>query len=116
MGLKRGDLVYVVLGSKSWGSEQRGTRPAVVIQNDVGNKFSPTIIVAFITSKTKANLPTHVEIKVNALEQDSIIMLEQVRTLDKGRVLEKVGALDSATLAKVNKALLISLGLKGGDY
>ena len=109
----RGDMFYANLG-RGIGSEQKGYRPVLVIQNDVGNKFSPTVIVAAITSKmTKAKLPTHVKIdcdKCNIIK-DSIILLEQLRTIDKKRLKDKVCHLDSEMLKIVEKALLISLEL-----
>lgn len=109
----KGDIFYADL-SPTRGSEQGGIRPVVIIQNDVGNKYSPTVIVAAITSQiNKAKLPTHVPISSEAygLCRDSIILLEQVRTIDKERLKEKISALSAADLRKVNKALLISLKL-----
>jgi len=111
--VKRGDIYYADL-SPVIGSEQGGIRPVLVVQNDVGNKYSPTIIVAAITSQiNKAKLPTHVEI--NALEygltKDSVVLLEQVRTIDKRRLREKIGHFDEEKMNKVNDALLISFGL-----
>ena len=113
MIVKRGDIYYADL-SPVIGSEQGGIRPVLVVQNDVGNKYSPTIIVAAITSQiNKAKLPTHVEI--NALEygltKDSVVLLEQVRTIDKRRLREKIGHFDEEKMNKVNDALLISFGL-----
>jgi mRNA interferase MazF len=95
------------------GSEQGGLRPVLIIQNDIGNKHSPTIIAAAITSQiNKAKLPTHIEIKGEkfGLNKDSVILLEQIRTLDKRRLREKIGELDAQTMESVNKAILISLG------
>jgi mRNA interferase MazF len=95
------------------GSEQGGLRPVLIIQNDIGNKHSPTIIAAAITSQiNKAKLPTHIEIKGEkfGLNKDSVILLEQIRTLDKRRLREKIGELDAETMESVNKAILISLG------
>lgn len=112
--VKRGDVFYANL-NPIVGSEQGGTRPVVVIQNDIGNHYSPTTIVAAITSRIKrAKLPTHVEIGVeeSGLEVDSVILLEQVRTIDKMRLKEKVSHLDDALMEKVDRALSISLGLE----
>jgi mRNA interferase MazF len=111
--VRRGDIFYADL-SPVIGSEQGGIRPVLVVQNDVGNKYSPTIIVAAITSQiNKAKLPTHVEI--NALEygltKDSVVLLEQIRTIDKRRLREKIGHFDEEKMNKVNEALLISFGL-----
>jgi len=111
--VNRGDVFYADLNPVI-GSEQGGVRPVVVIQNDIGNKYSPTIIVAAITSKiNKAKLPTHVEIpaKISSLKKDSVILLEQIRTLDKKRLQRKVTSLGENTIKKVNKAIEISLGL-----
>lgn len=113
MDVNRGDVFYADLNPVI-GSEQGGVRPVVVIQNDIGNKYSPTIIVAAITSKIdKAKLPTHVEIptEVSSLKKDSVILLEQIRTLDKKRLQRKVTSLEEQTIKKVNKAIEISLGL-----
>lgn len=110
--IKRGELYYADL-SPVVGSEQGGIRPILVVQNDTGNKYSPTIIAAAITSKlNKAKLPTHIEIGANefGLVKDSVILLEQIRTLDKRRLKERIGELPSGTMRKVNTALLISLG------
>lgn len=111
--IKRGELYYADL-SPVVGSEQGGIRPVLVVQNDVGNKFSPTIIAAAVTSKiNKAKLPTHIELPSNlyGLNKDSVILLEQLRTLDKRRLREKIGELSFDTMNKVDKAILISLGL-----
>ena len=113
MNIKRGDLYFADL-SPVVGSEQGGTRPVLVVQNDVGNKYSPTVIVAAVTSRiNKAKLPTHVEVKAqgNGLSKDSVILLEQLRTIDKRRLREKVGRVDEETLAAVGEALSISLGM-----
>ena len=110
--IKRGELYYADL-SPVVGSEQGGVRPILVVQNDTGNKYSPTIIAAAVTSKlTKAKLPTHIELSANefGLTKDSVIMLEQIRTLDKRRLKERIGELSMDTMKKVNVALLISLG------
>lgn len=96
------------------GSEQGGVRPVLVIQNDIGNRFSPTVIVAAITAQIqKAKLPTHVEIKAeeHGFERDSVILLEQIRTLDKQRLTDKITKLDAETMKEINHALEISLGL-----
>ncbi len=111
--VKRGDIFYADL-SPVIGSEQGGTRPVLVVQNDVGNKFSPTVIIAAITSQiNKAKLPTHIEIKAHdvGLLKDSVILLEQVRTIDKRRLREKIGRLDDEQLASVDEALGISFGI-----
>ena len=111
MVVKRGDIFYADL-SPVIGSEQGGTRPVLVIQNDVGNKFSPTVIIAAITSQiNKAKLPTHIEISANdfGLAKDSVILLEQIRTIDKKRLKDKVCHLDGEIMQRVNKALMISL-------
>lgn len=113
MVVKRGDIYYANL-SPVVGSEQGGLRPVLVIQNDVGNKYSPTVIVAAITSQiSKAKLPTHVEIsaKLFNLEKDSVILLEQLRTIDKRRLKEKVTHLNDEIMGTVDEALRISIGL-----
>lgn len=113
MIVKRGDIFYADL-SPVIGSEQGGIRPVLILQNDVGNKHSPTVICAAITSQiNKAKLPTHIEIttKQYALVKDSVILLEQIRTVDKKRLKEKICHLDEETMKKVNKALEISFGL-----
>ena len=113
MVVKRGDIYYANL-SPVVGSEQGGLRPVLVIQNDVGNKYSPTVIVAAITSQiSKAKLPTHVEIsaKLFNLEKDSVILLEQLRTIDKRRLKEKVTHLNDEIMTTVDEALRISIGL-----
>ena len=113
MVVKRGDIFYADL-SPVIGSEQGGTRPVLVVQNDVGNKFSPTVIVAAITSQiNKAKLPTHIEIAAQevGLLKDSVILLEQVRTIDKKRLREKIGTLGDEMLARVDEALGISFGI-----
>lgn len=114
MKIRRGDIFYADL-SPVIGSEQDGIRPIVVIQNDVGNRFSPTIIGIAITSKEKVKMPTHLEIDGTkyGLEKDSVILAEQIRTLDKSRLKEKVGKLDKDTLEKLKKAIEISFGLRG---
>ena len=112
MMIKRGELYYADL-SPVVGSEQGGIRPILIVQNDTGNKYSPTIIAAAITSQlNKAKLPTHIELSANefGLLKDSVILLEQIRTLDKRRLKEKIGELSPIKMQKVNTALLISLG------
>ncbi|MCI9625239.1 MAG: type II toxin-antitoxin system PemK/MazF family toxin [Clostridia bacterium] len=113
MIVKRGDIYYADL-SPVIGSEQGGVRPVLVVQNDVGNKYSPTIIAAAITSQiNKAKLPTHIEISAEeyGLTKDSVILLEQIRTIDKRRLREKIGHLDETLMEKVNEAINISFGL-----
>ncbi len=110
--IKRGELYYADL-SPVVGSEQGGIRPILVVQNDTGNKYSPTIIAAAVTSKlNKAKLPTHIELSARefGLQKDSVILLEQIRTLDKRRLKDRIGALPPTTMKRVNVALLISLG------
>lgn len=112
MTIKRGELYYADL-SPVVGSEQGGVRPVLVVQNDVGNKYSPTIIAAAVTSKiNKAKLPTHIELPLGdyGLQKDSVILLEQIRTLDKRRLKERIGELPEVTMSKVDRAILISLG------
>ncbi len=113
MIVKRGDIYYADL-SPVVGSEQGGIRPVLIVQNDVGNKYSPTVICAAITSQiNKAKLPTHIEVEANKyrLVKDSVILLEQIRTIDKKRLREKVCCLDFELMERVNKALIVSLGL-----
>ncbi len=111
--MKRGDVYFADL-SPVVGSEQGGVRPVLVIQNDIGNRFSPTVIVAAITAQIqKAKLPTHVEIdaKRYGFERDSVILLEQIRTIDKQRLTDKITHLDDEMMDKVDDALQVSLGL-----
>ena len=111
--VKRGELYFADL-SPVVGSEQGGIRPVLVIQNDIGNKYSPTVIAAAITSKlNKAKLPTHIELssKEYGLEKDSVVLLEQIRTIDKVRLKEKIGELTDFKMSQVNKAMMISLGV-----
>ena len=112
MIIRRGDIYYADLRPVV-GSEQGGIRPVLVVQNDVGNRHSPTVIVAAITSKMhKAKLPTHIELpKEYGIEKDSVILLEQVRTIDKSRLREKVCHLDQEILSSVNRSLLVSFAL-----
>lgn len=115
MIVKRGDIYYADL-SPVVGSEQGGIRPVLIIQNDVGNKYSPTVIAAAITSQiNKAKMPTHIELSASGygLNKDSVILLEQIRTIDKKRLREKIGRLDESLMERVNDALSISFGLSG---
>ncbi len=110
--IKRGELYYADL-SPVIGSEQGGIRPVLIVQNDVGNKYSPTIIAAAVTSKiNKAKLPTHIELSALdfGLQKDSVVLLEQIRTIDKRRLKERIGELSENTMLMVDNALLISLG------
>ncbi len=113
MTVKRGEIYYADL-SPVVGSEQGGVRPVLVVQNDVGNKYSPTIIAAAITSKiNKAKMPTHIELIANeyGLNKDSVVLLEQIRTIDKQRLREKIGKLDTVVMKQVDTALYISFGI-----
>lgn len=114
MIVKRGDMFYADL-SPVVGSEQGGIRPVVIIQNDIGNKHSPTVIAAAITSQTGKNkLPTHIEIGSanNGLKADSVVLAEQIRTIDKSRLKEKIGHIDDdIVMSKINSALGVSFGL-----
>ena len=113
MIIKRGDIYYADL-SPVVGSEQGGVRPVLIIQNDIGNKYSPTVIATAITSQiNKAKLPTHIELDANeyGLSKDSVVLAEQIRTIDKKRLKEKIGHLDDKLMTKVNAALEISFGL-----
>ena len=113
--MKRGDIYYADL-SPVVGSEQGGIRPVLVIQNDIGNKYSPTVIAAAITSQiNKAKMPTHIELaaKDYGLNKDSVILLEQIRTIDKRRLRDKIGRIDDGLMASVNNALSISFGIGG---
>ncbi len=114
--VKRGEIYYADL-SPVVGSEQGGMRPVLIVQNDTGNRHSPTIIAAAITSKTgKARLPTHIALSGHSagLNRDSIILLEQIRTLDKSRLRERMGRLDERTMSAVDNALSVSFGLQNG--
>ena len=111
MTIKRGDIYYADL-SPVVGSEQGGMRPVLIVQNDVGNKYSPTVIAAAITSQRfKTQLPTHIQVDAQdcGLSKDSIVLLEQVRTLDKQRLKERMGNLDERDMTRVNRALSVSL-------
>lgn len=113
MQVRRGDIFYADL-SPVVGSEQGGTRPVLILQNNIGNQYSPTTIVAAITSQiAKAKLPTHIELNVfpGGLEKNSVILLEQIRTIDKSRLMEKVTSLNDELMSKINQAVEISLGL-----
>lgn len=119
LNIKRGDIFYADL-SPVVGSEQGGLRPVLIVQNDIGNKYSPTVIAAAITSRMgKTKLPTHIDVSRSlnmgadglGLAKDSVILLEQIRTLDKQRLKEKMGHLDETLMKKVNDAITISFGL-----
>lgn len=113
MQVRKGDIFFADL-SPVVGSEQGGVRPVLVVQNDVGNKFSPTIIVAAVTSQlNKAKLPTHVPIHAdeNGLDRDSVVLLEQLRTIDKKRLREHIGTVDDEVIGVVDDALSVSLGI-----
>ena len=111
--VKRGDIYYADL-SPVVGSEQGGVRPVLIVQNDTGNRYSPTVIVAAITSQTgKAKMPTHIELaaKNYGLTRDSVVLLEQIRTLDKRRLREKMGRVDKELMDRVDAAIAVSFGL-----
>ena len=113
MNVKRGDIFYADL-SPVIGSEQGGIRPVLIVQNNIGNKYSPTVIAAAITSQhTKTSLPPHIKVNADScgLSKDSIVLLEQVRTLDKQRLKERMGNLDKNDMSKIDKALTVSFGL-----
>ena len=113
MSVKRGEIYYADL-SPVVGSEQGGVRPVLIVQNDVGNRHSPTVIAAAITSqKEKAKLPTHIELSASGfgLAKDSVVLLEQIRTIDKKRLKERMGELETGDMSRVNNALSISFGL-----
>lgn len=117
MTIRRGDIYYADL-SPVIGSEQGGIRPVLIVQNDVGNRFSPTVIAAAITSqKDKARLPTHIQVNSvgSGLAKDSVVLLEQIRTIDKRRLKEHMGRLDEHSMDRVDQALQISFGLAGGQ-
>ncbi len=114
MSIKRGEIYYADL-SPVVGSEQGGLRPVLIVQNDVGNKYSPTVIAAAITSqKEKSKLPTHIELDSYncGLSKDSVVLLEQIRTIDKKRLKEKMGMLDDGSMGKIDTALSVSFGLQ----
>lgn len=113
MSVHRGEIYYADL-SPVVGSEQGGIRPVLIVQNDVGNRHSPTVIAAAITSqRDKSKLPTHIEVNSGScgLAKDSVVLLEQIRTIDKRRLKERMGELDNASMVKINNALQISFGL-----
>ncbi len=113
MNIRRGDIYYADL-SPVVGSEQGGIRPVLIVQNNVGNRFSPTVIAAAITSQqSKANLPTHISLHADSsgLAKDSVVLLEQVRTIDKKRLKEKMGTVDENSMNEINNAISISFGL-----
>lgn len=118
MTVKRGDIYYADL-SPVVGSEQGGVRPVLIVQNDVGNRYSPTVIAAAITSqREKSKLPTHIEIdsQTCGLSKDSVVLLEQIRTIDKKRLKEKMGRLDDGSMGEIDQALSISFGLGHGAH
>ena len=113
MNIKRGDIYYADL-SPVIGSEQGGLRPVLIVQNDIGNRYSPTVIAAAITSRmTKSKLPTHIDLTADnvGLVKDSVILLEQIRTIDKQRLKERMGRLDNGSMNMVDRALSVSFGL-----
>ena len=115
--VKRGEINYADL-SPVIGSEQGGIRPVLVVQNDIGNRYSPTIIAAAITSKLdKAKMPTHIPLRAegHGLVKDSVVLLEQIRTIDKKRLRERIGELSAPDMKKINRALLISLGFAADE-
>lgn len=114
MNIRRGEIYYADL-SPVVGSEQGGTRPVLIVQNDIGNRFSPTVIAAAITSqKYKTALPTHISVDAveSGLAKDSVVLLEQVRTIDKKRLKEKMGILNETDMGRVDRALSVSLGIR----
>ncbi|NLJ30352.1 MAG: type II toxin-antitoxin system PemK/MazF family toxin [Clostridiales bacterium] len=117
MNIRRGDIYYADL-SPVVGSEQGGVRPVLIVQNNIGNRFSPTVIAAAITSqRAKANLPTHILLnaETTGLAKDSVVLLEQVRTIDKHRLKERMGRLNHTCMAQIDQALSISFGLEQED-
>ncbi len=113
MNIRRGDIYYADL-SPVVGSEQGGVRPVLIVQNNIGNKFSPTVIAAAITSQRfKTNMPTHIQVNADGcgLAKDSIVLLEQVRTIDKRRLKERMGNLDETDMERIDRALSVSFGL-----
>ena len=116
--VKRGDIYYADL-SPVVGSEQGGMRPVLIVQNDTGNRYSPTVIVAAITSQTgKAKLPTHIDLAAqnSGLTRDSVVLLEQIRTLDKRRLREKMGRVDKELMDKIDAAIAVSFGLHSDRF
>lgn len=117
VNIRRGDIYYADL-SPVVGSEQGGVRPVLIVQNDVGNRFSPTVIAAAITSQREKNkLPTHIQLESSAtgLSRDSVVLLEQIRTLDKRRLKEKMGRLDNSSMEQIDQGLSVSFGLKAEE-
>jgi mRNA interferase MazF len=113
--IERGDIYYADLNPVT-GSEQGGTRPVLVIQNDTGNRFSPTVIVAAITSNLgKARLPTHIVIEEGALSEKSVVLLEQIRTIDKTRLIKKMGRLSDEDMLRIDEAISVSMGFDKGS-
>ncbi len=115
--VRRGDIYYADL-SPVVGSEQGGMRPVLIVQNDIGNRYSPTVIAAAITSQTgKARLPTHITLQGTGcgLTKDSVILLEQIRTIDKKRLRERMGKLDEDMMSRVDNAIAVSFGLGSGN-
>ena len=113
MNVRRGDIFFADL-SPVVGSEQGGLRPVLIVQNDVGNRHSPTVIAAAITSRTsKTRLPTHIDVRsdVSGLNRDSVVLLEQIRTIDKSRLKERMGHIDEGAMGEINDAIQISFGL-----
>lgn len=113
--VRRGDIYYADL-SPVVGSEQGGVRPVLIVQNDIGNKHSPTVIAAAITSQiNKARLPTHIELSAQSygLSKDSVVLLEQIRTIDKKRLKERMGRVDDGVMNKIDDAIAVSFGLTG---
>ena len=113
MNVRRGDIFFADL-SPVVGSEQGGLRPVLIVQNDVGNRHSPTVIAAAITSRTSKNhLPTHIDVRseVSGLSRDSVVLLEQIRTIDKSRLKERMGHIDDSAMGEINDAIQISFGL-----
>ncbi|WP_312355418.1 type II toxin-antitoxin system PemK/MazF family toxin [Aminipila sp.] len=109
--IRRGDIFYADL-SPVVGCEQGGIRPVLIIQNDIGNRYSPTVITAAITSQPKKELPTHVEIGgIEALQKNSVVLLEQIRTIDRNRLLEYIGSVSRLRMLSVDRALAVSIGL-----
>lgn len=114
MDVKWGDVIYVDVGNEAKGSEQKGNRPAIIVQNDIGNRYSSTTIVALITSREKRYMPTHVIVEPwqSGLNKVSTIMLEQIKTIDKSRIISKVGHIETDWLKeKIKKSLTISFGM-----
>lgn len=112
--IKRGEIYYADLRGYVVGSEQGGIRPVLILQNDIGNKYSPTTIIAVLTSQSKKELPTHVKLhmnEVNGLAKDSIVLLEQLKTIDKKRIKDRVGELNENEISAVKNALMISMAI-----